>query len=138
MVIGIIIALFFMLSWFDRDSFMIIFRNAFWFVLIGAAVYYSRSLISISHLKSLKIGPILLWMVAFILVYAIMAILDVYVFDTYVTLRNQDLLFYLKQALKVGGLLGFGIGAGYQIMKYIDTKAFRPSPESNQIVSKTS
>jgi hypothetical protein len=43
----------------------------------------------------------------------------------------------LRQALKVGGLLGFGIGLGYQISKYVEAKTFRTSVKANETETKT-
>ncbi|MFA7290390.1 MAG: hypothetical protein WC055_16060, partial [Melioribacteraceae bacterium] len=52
------------------------------------------------------------WFIGFICVYVIMAILNIYIYQFYQVDGRFGLLFYIKQAIKIGGLLGLGIGLG--------------------------
>ncbi|HEX2869416.1 MAG TPA: hypothetical protein VHO03_20400 [Ignavibacteriales bacterium] len=83
-------------------------RNILWYILIGILTFIIY--------KKEKDKPALYtaasWFGGFILVYLIMAFMNMYVFSFYRLNGNSTVLFYIMQSVKIGGVLGLGIGFG--------------------------
>ncbi|MGE5400514.1 MAG: hypothetical protein ACM3S2_08930 [Ignavibacteriales bacterium] len=103
-ILSILIILFFKPS----TDIIVITRNLFWYLLIGIMVYSIRK---VENSKS-NLFVIAAWFVSFILIYLMMAFLNVYIFKFYKINENITFIFYMIQAVKIGGILGFGIGIG--------------------------
>jgi hypothetical protein len=97
-------------------------RNISWFILIGLLTY-SLTVIEKQewYLKS-KAWIISYWLFGFILVYIVMTILNIYVFGFYLVDEKYTFWLFLKQSVKIGGILGLGIGLGSLINSYIFKK----------------
>jgi hypothetical protein len=87
-------------------------RNLNWFILIGILAYSISYVEKKNWYKDSKIWVITSWFIGFICAYVTMTILNIYVYQFYQIDERFGLLFYMKQAMKIGGVLGLGIGLG--------------------------
>lgn len=83
-------------------------RNLLWYILIGIMTFIIY--------KNEKDKPALYiaasWFGGFILVYLIMSFMNMYVFSFYKLNDYSTVFFYIRQSVKIGGVLGAGIGFG--------------------------
>lgn len=87
---------------------LIILRNFLWFVLTGSLVY---RIYTIEKGKS-ALFMLTAWFGGFVLIYIVMVFLNIYLFGFYRMRDNVSLFIYLFQAMKIGGVLGLGLGLG--------------------------
>jgi len=66
-----------------------------------------------------KVWIISSWFLGFICVYLLMTVLNIYIYQFYPIDERFGLLFYAKQSIKIGGVLGFGIGLGNFIVQLL-------------------
>ncbi|MBX3009749.1 MAG: hypothetical protein KF816_17120 [Melioribacteraceae bacterium] len=87
-------------------------RNINWFILIGIMAYIISRLKKRGYYKDSIVKVIVSWFIGFIVVYVTMTVLNIYIYQFYQVDERIGLLFYLKQAIKLGSILGIGIGFG--------------------------
>jgi hypothetical protein len=105
-----------LMAWFKIGEISLLVRDVLWFVLISVATFMSWSLLKKSTTSKINILPIVIWVIAGVIVYFLMTMMNIYVFGAY---RLNDVItsgYYISQALKFGSTLGAGIGAGVAIV----------------------
>ena len=93
-------------------------RNLCWFILIGILAYIITDIEKKEWFLKSKAWIISSWLFGFIIVYIVMSILNIFVLGFYPMDVQFTFLLYLKQSVKIGGTLGFGIGLGHLINTY--------------------
>ena len=63
-----------------------------------------------------------MWIVALNLIYFIMLMLNIFVFNVYRINSELTFIFYLKHTLRFGTIYGLGIGLGYILAEFITGK----------------
>lgn len=86
----------------------VLMRNFLWYFLIGLLVIFINKLVK----NKSRVFIIASWFAGFAIVYILMTFMNVFIFGLYKTNENITFLFYIRQAIKVGGILGIGIGIG--------------------------
>ncbi len=117
LTLGTLLALLLVIIFKTDDNVLVLIRNFCWFPIIGMMVYYISLLEKKDWFKASKLWISAAWFLGFITVYIFMGILNIAVFSTYMITARINLFFYLSQAVKLGGVLGFGIGLGKLIEK---------------------
>jgi hypothetical protein len=104
---------------FQRSSHLLVLsRNFCWFLLIGLlSNYHAMAEKEEWYVKS-KAWIITIWLAGFICVYAVMTFLNIFVYSYYPLNDRMTILLYFKQIVKIGGVLGFGIGLGQFLSGY--------------------
>lgn len=97
-------------------------ENFCWFVCIGLVVYFLAFIGKKGWYKESKLWILTSWFIGFIVIYVVMTIMNIYVFDLYKTNHQITVFFYLPLAIKIGGTLGLGIGLGNLISSFIVNK----------------
>jgi len=120
--IGIFVSFILIMTWFNHSSAKIIIRNSFWFISIGLFMFITWKILTTTSFKNLRFGSIFIWIFSFICIYFLMTLLNIYIFGYYKIAHNVTLLSYLSQAFKIGSILGFSIGLGYELAKFLNTK----------------
>jgi hypothetical protein len=87
-------------------------RNATWFISIGFLAFIIKQIENTTWYKASKMWIVATWFVGFVLIYLFMTLQNIYVYKFYQLDPNYDLLFYFGRSIKLGGLIGFGIGFG--------------------------
>ncbi|MFH1194381.1 MAG: hypothetical protein V1720_01635 [bacterium] len=106
------IAIFLIVVFLPSNDFKILLRNFFWFILIGFFVYsYNKHRLKIRWAKT-KPGIVAFYLIGFLIIYIIATLLNIFVFESYSYIRSTSLMHYLSNAVKVGGVLGIGLGIG--------------------------
>ncbi|MGE5438714.1 MAG: hypothetical protein ACM3UR_02595 [Bacteroidota bacterium] len=83
-------------------------RNLLWYILIGIMAFF----ISRNEKDKPALYIVASWFAGFILVYIIMILTNIYVFSFYKLNEDTSVLFYILQGVKIGGVLGAGVGLG--------------------------
>ncbi|MCU7499706.1 MAG: hypothetical protein HF300_16270 [Ignavibacteria bacterium] len=83
-------------------------RNLLWYILIGIMAFF----ISRNEKDKPALYIVASWFAGFILVYIIMILTNIYVFSFYKLNEYTSVMFYILQAVKIGGVLGAGVGLG--------------------------
>lgn len=96
-------------------EFPILIRNLLWYFLIGIMVF----IIFRKEKDKPAIYVVASWFSGFILVYLIMAIANIYVFSVYKLNEYISVWIYFIQAVKIGGVLGAGIGLGKILVDFL-------------------
>lgn len=106
-------------------------RNLMWFALIGLLSYSIFRFQKRDLLNSYKLLPVALWLVGFIILYVVMLLMNIYVFrvSSYKLDGHYTFTTYFIQSLKMGSILGLGIGVG----KVINDFLFLNSETRNQV-----
>ena len=97
---------------------LVLSRNLCWFVLIGLLVYYIVILEKKPKYLNSKLWTIIFWLFGIIGIYAVMTFLNIFVYRYYPLNEQLTIWLYLKQIVKIGGVLGFGIGIGQSLAQY--------------------
>jgi hypothetical protein len=98
---------------------LVLSRNFLWFILIGLLAHYIVILEKMPKYRYSKLWTIIFWLFGFIVVYAIMTFLNIFVYRYYPLIEPMTIWLYLKQVIKIGGVLGFGIGIGQFITRLL-------------------
>ena len=109
---GILYTLLVLAIYMQSTNILINIRNINWFILIGVLAFSISYFEKKSWYKNSKIWVITSWFLGFICVYLLMAVLNIYIYQFYHIDERFGFLFYAGQAIKIGGILGFGIGLG--------------------------
>lgn len=114
---GLLFSLLTLVFFMPSENIIVILRNLNWFILIGVLAfsisYYEKKV----WYKASKVWTIISWFIGFIIVYLIMSFLNIYVYQLYYIDERIGLLFYVKEAVKIGGVLGLGIGLGNIVLQ---------------------
>lgn len=111
-LLGILFSLLMLLIFKPTTNILVNLRNINWFILIGILSYIISQFEKKGWHKSSMMLTVTSWFVGFILLYVIMALLNIYVYNFYKIGGEVGLFFYLRQSIKLGGVLGIGIGFG--------------------------
>jgi hypothetical protein len=120
--IGLLLSMFIVFVWSRNDTLSIIIRNFLWFITIGIFTFLSYRILATANLNKLLIIKLLVWVVAFNLIFFIMMMGNIFVFDFYRINSELTFVFYLKHALRFGTIYGLGIGLGYILAEFITGK----------------
>ena len=71
---------------------------------------------------TIRFGSFGIFIIVGIAVYLVMTLFNVYVFNFYRINEQISLSYYISQAIKMGGILGLGIGLGYDLARLIYPK----------------
>ena len=104
-------------------------RNFTWYVVIGVLAYAISYYEKKNWYKQSQVWTASVWFIGFICVYIIMAVLNIYLYRLYHVNERFTVFFYIGQSIKLGGVLGAGIGLGNWITK---TFVEKPSSAENQ------
>lgn len=110
--LGTLLALLLVIIFKTSDEALVLIRNFCWFPFIGLMVYYISLLEKKAWFKLSKLWIAAVWFLGFAAVYIVMALLNIYIFRFYGISARVNLFFYLSHAVKIGGVLGIGIGLG--------------------------
>jgi hypothetical protein len=69
--------------------------------------------------QKLRIIPLVVWIISFNCIYFIMLFFNLYVFRFYRISGDITFIFYVKQALRYGTVIGLSIGLGYILADFI-------------------
>jgi len=108
--------------WSRNDTLSMVIRNSLWFITIGIFTFLSYRILDTANLHKLLIIKLLVWIVAFNLIFFIMMMVNIFVFDVHRINSEMTFVFYLKQALRFGTIYGLGIGLGYMLAEFINGK----------------
>lgn len=111
--LGIMISLFIVYIWSRNSTFPEIIRNSLWFVTIGVFTWISHKVMKSWNSLRLKVVPLAVWIISFNCIYLIMMVFNLYIFRFYRLTGDLTFVFYLKQSLKYGTVIGLSIGLGY-------------------------
>lgn len=111
-LLGTLFSLFMVVVFKTNNGFIILLRNLIWFLLIGVLVNYLAVFESQEWFTASKLWRTASWFLGFIAVYAVMSLVNVYIFGLYRIGGHINLVFYLRQSVKIGGVLGLGLGIG--------------------------
>ena len=111
-LLGLLFTLLVLISFMHATNIIKNIRNINWFILIGVLAFSISYLEKKKWYKDSKAWVISSWFFGFICVYLLMAVLNIYVYQFMHIDERFGLLFYAKQSIKIGGVLGFGIGLG--------------------------
>lgn len=106
-------------TWFWNRSFAITFRGLgrFWVIaLVSAAAAW---LLRTSLARAFRLSGTVIWIVLGIVFYAIMIGMDRYLFGIYPAGDASELTMYLLNAVWLGGVLGAGLGIGFDAARYL-------------------
>jgi hypothetical protein len=117
--LGLLISLFIVFIWSRNKSFLEIIRNSLWFIAIGIFTWLSQKIIRSWNPQKLSIIPLVVWIISFNCIYLIMLLFNLYVFRFYRISGDLTFVFYLKQSLKYGTIIGVSIGLGYLLADFI-------------------
>jgi hypothetical protein len=117
--LGLLISLFIVYAWSRNKSFAEIIRNSLWFITIGFFTWLSHKIIKTWNPRKLKVIPLLVWLISFNCIYLIMLVFNLYVFKFYRLSEDFTHIYYLKQALKLGTVIGISISLGYILANII-------------------
>lgn len=120
--IGLLLSMFIVFVWSRSSTLLMVIRNSLWFITIGIFTYLSYRILNMPNLHKLLIIKLLVWVVAFNLIFFIMLMLNIFVFDVYRINGEITFIFYLKHALRFGTIYGLGIGLGYILAEFITGK----------------
>jgi hypothetical protein len=105
---------------FLRSSHLLVLsRNFLWFILIGLLAHYIIILEKKPKYSYSKLWIIVFWLLGFLAIYAVMTFLNIFVYRYYPLIEPMNIWLYLKQVIKIGGVLGFGIGIGQFITRLL-------------------
>jgi hypothetical protein len=90
-----------------------------WFILIGLLADYHALAEKKEWYLNSKAWSIIIWLAGFVCVYAVMTFLNIFIYHYYSINEQATIWLYLKQIIKIGGVLGFGIGLGQFISGYL-------------------
>lgn len=110
--LGLLISLFLILVFKTNNHVLVFIRNLCWFLWIGIMIYILVFIGKKNWFGTTKLWIIVSWFLGFVSVYILMTLMNIYVFDFYKTDQRVTVYFYLKEAFKIGGILGIGIGLG--------------------------
>ncbi|MEW5842425.1 MAG: hypothetical protein AB1775_04095 [Bacteroidota bacterium] len=118
-LIGLLFAILALIILEPTTDMLINLRNFNWFVFIGIMIW----LISILEKKNwyTRSWIAATWMIGFVCVYALMTILNLYIYQVYRTNEVFTFFFYLKHAAKIGIVLGIGIGIGNIFLRELNS-----------------
>ncbi len=119
--LGTLLALLLVIIFKTSDDVLVLIRDFFWFPFIGAMVFVISLLEKKVWFNSTKLWIAAVWFLGFAAVYIIMGLLNIYIFGLYRISARINLFFYLSHAVKIGGVLGIGIGLG-KILKVLFIK----------------
>ena len=88
-------------------------------LLIGLLSYYFTIIKKKERYLKSKAWIISYWLFGFIILYVVMSFLNIYMFGFYPVDERYTVWLYLKQSVKIGGILGIGIGLGSLISTFI-------------------
>jgi len=117
--LGLLVSLFIVYVWSRNNSFLEIIRNSLWFITIGTFTWLSYKIIKSWNPQKLMIIPLVVWIISFNCIYFIMLVFNLYVFMFYSISEDLTFIFYLKQALRYGTVIGVSIGLGYLLADFI-------------------
>jgi hypothetical protein len=117
--LGILISLFIVYVWSRNKSLPEIIRNSLWFITIGGFTWISHKVMKSWNPQKLRFVPLVVWIISFNCIYLIMLLFNLYIFRFYRITEDFTFVFYLKQALKYGTVVGLSIGLGYFLAEII-------------------
>lgn len=117
LLISILFTILFLVTLLPTSDLIRNLRNITWFISIGVLTFIISQIENKTWYKSSKVWIVASWFVGFVLVYIIMALQNIYIYHFYILDANYNLFFYISQSIKLGGLLGFGIGLGLLISR---------------------
>ncbi len=120
--VGLLLSMFIVFVWSRNDTLSMVIRNSLWFITIGIFTFLSYRILDTANLHKLLIIKLLVWIVAFNLIFFIMMMVNIFVFDVHRINSEMTFVFYLKQALRFGTIYGLGIGLGYMLAEFINGK----------------
>jgi hypothetical protein len=100
-------------------------RNLLWFILIVGGAYMTSKAIRRPSTGNPSVLGLVMWTAAFALIYLIMTILNIFVFRFYpigVEYERATISasWYFARALRIGAVLGFGIGIGFVVTNFVE------------------
>lgn len=101
---------------FSNSDLLKILKNISWFISIGILSFIISRIEHKSWYKNNNAWLIVSWFLGFVLVYIFMTLQNIYVYQFYPLDANYDLLYYIKQSIKIGSLIGLGIGFGFYLI----------------------
>ncbi|MFZ0453885.1 MAG: hypothetical protein WCE54_06800 [Ignavibacteriaceae bacterium] len=122
-LLGMLFSIFIIIILKTNNNVLVFIRNLCWFLFIGVMIYYLSYIGKKNWFRTTKLWIIVSWFIGFVSVYILMTLMNIYIFEFYKTNHQLTTYFYLKQAFKIGGILGIGIGFGNLIsLFFIDIK----------------
>jgi hypothetical protein len=120
--LGLLISMFIVFVWSRDDSLLVIIRNSLWFITIGIFTFLSYKILQTANPRKFKLIPLVVWIVSFSLIFFVMLMFNIFVFNVYKVEGDLTFVFYLKQSLRFGVIYGLGIGLGYILADFIIEK----------------
>lgn len=117
--LGLLVSLFIVFAWSRNKPFLEIIRNSLWFITIGTFTWVSHKIMKSWNPQKLTIIPLVVWIISFNCIYFIMLFFNLYIFRFYRISGDLTFIFYLKQALRYGTVIGLSIGLGYILADFI-------------------
>ena len=117
--LGLLVSLFIVFIWSRNKAFLEIIRNSLWFITIGTFTWLSYKIMKSWNSLNLRFIPLVVWIISFNCIYLVMLVFNLYVFGFYRISEDFTFVFYLKQALRYGTVIGVGIGLGYLLADII-------------------
>ena len=111
-LLGTLFSFFMVIVFKTNNNFLVLVRNLFWFICIGILVNYLVAFEGQEWFTASKLWKTASWFVGFIAVYILMSFVNIYIFGFYKLAGHINITFYLRQSVKLGGVLGLGLGLG--------------------------
>jgi hypothetical protein len=111
-LLSMLISLFMVIIFKTNNNITAFIRNLCWFLYIGIMIYCLVFIGKKNWFRTTKLWILVSWFLGFASVYILMTLMNIFIFDFYKTDQQVTVFFYLREALKTGGILGLGIGIG--------------------------
>ncbi len=118
-LIGLLFTILMLAIFLQTPNILINIRNLNWFFLIGVLSYLISKIKKTNWYLDSKIWVSISWFLGFIVIYLIMLLLNIYVYQFYNVDERFTFSFYIQQALKIGGVLGVGLCWGFLLTQSI-------------------
>ena len=110
---------------FRNSTLTLAIRNLLWFLLIVGSAYITSKAVRHPSMGNTSVLGLVLWTGAFALIYLVMTFLNIFVFRFYpigVEYERETISasWYFARALRVGAVLGFGIGIGFVVTNFVE------------------
>jgi len=122
-------------SWFLNHSFSLTFRSLGRFWVIVAVVIAAWGILRAKRVSGIRFIGVVVWLAMGIVFYLVMVMMDVYVFSLYPEEVRAYRATFLLESVKLGAVMGLGIGLGYELGRLLSPASRPPETPSRSTPS---
>ena len=117
LIVGILLTIISVILFFENSDLLTILRNSLWFILLALGSFTIWRILALQQFRNLAFGYFSIFIIVGVGIYLFMTLFNVYIFRFYRLNEQIGFSFYITLAIKTGGILGFGIGLGYDLAR---------------------